>query len=459
MRSIIKLLILFGLAVVAALLLKDSNGYLMLVTNEERRTMSIPAAILILAVAFLVLYIAFRIIRHLLAAPKAVSQWSDRRHERKDVALLERGWIELLEGSSAKAEKDLIRLANHTKDSTRLALANMAAARAAHNLGHTDKRDRLLLSAREATKKEPRLSAAAATVHAELLLDEGKGQEALSHLEFVNSVDGNQIHIQKLMLRAYKQTGDSLKIIETARVLHKKKQLDAAEFKSLLEYTASNYLTKASFIDANSLYQTLSAEEKSYPNIALTMAGRFEQEGNSAEAAKALELSLDRELDVRLLAQYANCSEQQASSRISKAQQWLAKNENNPDMYLTLGHLCLVAKLWGQAERYLNKSLALRDDAKVHALLGILNDRQGRPQEAMRHWRLASNATVALPADHATILAAADTSNDPSTPPDVKNLDKPDDHFLSNRVESGRGELDDAEVYFDSAPIPGLDKK
>ena len=152
MRSIIKLLILFGLAVVAALLLKDSNGYLMLVTNDERRTMSIPAAILIFTVAFVVLYVLFRIIRRVLAAPKAVSQWSDRRHERKDVALLERGWIELLEGSSLKAEKDLERLANHTKDNTRLALASMAAARAAHNLGHTEKRDRLLLSAREATK-------------------------------------------------------------------------------------------------------------------------------------------------------------------------------------------------------------------------------------------------------------------------------------------------------------------
>ena len=172
-----------------------------------------------------------------------------------------------------------------------------------------------------------------------------------------------------------------------------------------------------------------------------------------------MELALDREIDVRLLAQYTQCSEQEASNRLSKAQQWLAKDEKNPDILLALGHLCLVAKLCGQAERYLNKTLSLRDDAKVHALLGILNDRQGRPQEAMRHWRLASNATVALPLDHATILAAADTSNDPVTPPDVKNLDKPDDHFLSNKIESGRGELDDTEVYFDSAPIPGLDRK
>ena len=69
MRSIIKLLILFGLAVVAALLLKDSNGYLMLVTNDERRTMSIPAAILIFTVAFVVLYVLFRIIRRVFAAP------------------------------------------------------------------------------------------------------------------------------------------------------------------------------------------------------------------------------------------------------------------------------------------------------------------------------------------------------------------------------------------------------
>lgn len=460
MRSIIKLLILFGIAVVAALLLQDSNGYLMLVTNDERRTMSIPAAILILSVSFILLYVLLRILRKLLATPKTVSEWSDRRHERKDVALLERGWIELLEGSSVKAEKDLERLANHTKDSTRQALASMAAARAAHNLGHTDKRDRLLLSAREATKTEPRLSAAAATVQAELLLDEGRGQEALAHLEFVNTIDGNQVHIQKLMLRAYKQTGDALKIIEMARVLNKKKHLESGEFRSLLEYTAANYITKVSFIDANSLYQTLSQDEKAYPNIALAMAGRYEQEGDHAQAAKALELSLDRQIDVRLLAQYTKCPESDTGSRLNKAQQWLAKDENNPDILLTLGHLCLIAKLWGQAERYLNKSLSLRDDAKVHALLGILNDRQGRPQEAMRHWRLASSATVALPKlEDATILAAADTSNDPSAPPDVKNLDHPDERFFSNKVESVQASLEEGEVYYDSAPIPGISKK
>lgn len=459
MRSIIKLLILLSLAVVIALVLKDNNGYLMLVAHEERRTVSLPAAVLILFVTFVIFYFFIRLIRRMLATPKAVHDWSDRRHERKDVVLLERGWIELLEGSSAKAEKDLVRLANHTKNPTRQALASIAAARAAHHLGHTDKRDQLLLSAREASKHEPRLSAAAATVQAELLLDEGRGREALTHLEYVNSIDGNQTHIQQYMLRAYKQIGDSLRIIEMARLLSKKKYIELPEFKNLVEFTAANYIAKATFMEANSLYQTLNQEEKAYPAVALAMAGRCEQQDEYKQAASALEWSLDRQIDVRLLGQYTKCPEQAAAARLSKAQQWLAKDEENPDILLTLGHLCLVAKLWGQAERYLNKSLSLRDDPKVHALLGILNDRQGRLQEAMRHWRLASNATVALPTvESATILAAADTSNDPA-PPDVKSLDRPDDHFLSNKVESGRGELDDSEVYFDSAPIPDLDKK
>ena len=68
----------------------------------------------------------------------------------------------------------------------------------------------------------------------------------------------------------------------------------------------------------------------------------------------------------------------------------------------------------GQAERYLLRSVSRRNDAQTHALLGSLYDRLERPADAVRHWRLATAASMALPvlATDAA-LPAADTGSDP----------------------------------------------
>jgi HemY protein len=80
----------------------------------------------------------------------------------------------------------------------------------------------------------------------------------------------------------------------------------------------------------------------------------------------------------------------------------------------TLGNLCLSGQLWGQAERYLTRSLARRSDARVHALLASLFDKLERPQEAAIQWRLATAVSTTLPVLLADAhLPAADVDSDP----------------------------------------------
>ncbi len=460
MRAIIKLAILFGLAILAVFFLKDNNDVVMLITGDARRTVSLLTALLFLIVLFGIAYILVRLIVRVIELPKTFSNWSEKRHAEKEVTLLERGWIELLEGRSDKAEKDLLSLVDKTDNFKRKILASMAAARAAHDLSHFDRRDSLLAEARQKAKTNPRFESAVALVQAELLLEQGKGFEALDHLEFAIKVDAKNTHAQGLLLRAYRQTGMTLKMVDTARQLVRKNLLTEEELRSLLDHYGAIYVANASFEEAKDFYDKLSRDEKAVPSIALTMAARFEQLEDFRNAGEALEIALNQKIDPRLLAQYVKCPSSEVSARISQAQRWLAVDENNPELLVTLGQLCLMDKLWGQAERYLNKSLSIYETSKAHALLGILNDRQGRQQEAIRHWRLASSSAVAISATEvAGVLVAADTSNDPTTPPDVKNLDKLEDRFLANKVETGRGiiESNSDDYLFDSAP-PTLQK-
>ena len=144
----------------------------------------------------------------------------------------------------------------------------------------------------------------------------------------------------------------------------------------------------------------------------------------------------------------------------------------------------------GPGERYLLKSMELRNDMRIHALLGNLYDRLGRQDEAMRHWRLASSVAGVLPVlPRDAHLPAADLRGDPTlidveVPMDdapaisdstvvapiaasaadyvvedtrvgetKSRPDAPD----SKEVKFAKSDTSSFDEYFDTAPIPGVD--
>jgi len=154
-----------------------------------------------------------------------------------------------------------------------------------------------------------------------------------------------------------------------------------------------------------------------------------------------------------------------------------------------LGNLCLTGQLWGQGEYYLLRSMKLRSDMRIHALLGNLYDRLGRSADAMQHWRLASGVAGVLPVlATSRALPAADTRGDPTlidvehmptaqvlpsapAPVAASAADFGDDDFLAGgspapsahhpapgtNVPLAEASDSTMDEYFDSAPIPGVD--
>ncbi len=462
MRTSLKLLVLLAVAVAAALLLRDSSGYFMVVTGDERRTLSLAAGLVFIVLAFFVFYLLFRFIGFLMDAPSRIRNWNHRRHTRKDYDLLERGWMELLEGRSSPAEKDLTRLLNRSRDSGRQALASLAAAKAAHNQGRYAERDALLLTAQSKAEGNSRMQDATATIRAEMLLEQGEAKQALGLLEpLAKSGGANQDHIQKLLLRGYKQIGNQDKLLDVARTLNRKGTIDPFEGQRLIEHAGAAVMKATTRDSWANTWKMFSSAEKTMPLIALAAAEKAQAAGHPDTAGQILETSLRENVDARLLNAYVQCPQEQVNARLTKAQKWLEKDENNPDLLNALGFLCLAAQLWGQAERYLTRSLKLRDDPRTHSLLGALYDRLGKPAEAVKHWRLASASVSMLPVVAGEkYLPAADTRLDPDGPPDRKRAEaetevsRTEDGPPEKAIYAKRPETDDE--YFDSAPIPGL---
>jgi len=415
MRTWFWTLLLTTVAVVLAVTLRENTGQVLIMLDTWRIQVSFAFAVLVVVASFICLYVALRVLAWFTSIPMRVRAWHGRRQVRRDHELLEQGWTELLEGRYSNAEKDLTKLLDQTRSANRQVLAGLSAARAAHALGEYLRRDKLLALAKDKAGQDTGLTEAVATAAADLYLDQGQSQQALDELLPLQQTGARHVHTLRLLLRAYRQLGRSDQVFVLARTLNRRKALPASEASTLIESAAAARLRETLHSgDWQKIWKDLKADERMLPEVALAGAAAFEASGQPQEASKILEAALEKELDPRLLEAYARCDPTQVARRLEKTETWLQKSPEAPELLTTLGNLCLSGQLWGQAERYLTRSLARRSDARVHALLASLFDKLERPQEAAIQWRLATAVSTTLPVLLADAhLPAADVDSDP----------------------------------------------
>ena len=373
-------------------------------------------------------------------------------------------------------------------------LAALSAARATHQMGEYARRDQMLDAARKDAGKDYRLQEATAAVTADMLLDQGQAQKALDVLAPLREDSPRHLHTMRLLLRAEKALDHHEQVFALARNLLRRHAIEKSEALQLIDHAGAARL-RAGIADGSdnwrAVWKELKSEERVLPNIALAAASAFEESGEGAEAGRVLEAAIGDKFNPKLVSVYARCQADQVSRRLARAETWLQQRPADAGLLMALGLLCLNGQLWGQAERYLDRSLSRRDDPQCHALLGRLYDRLNRPEDAMRHWRLATEARVALPVlPTDAVLPPAETSADPApyrddsegaydlpstapriiavepeplpVPPAVDYVIEPEARELIERSKPVEEPLAavpprssvDIEDYFDSAPIP-----
>lgn len=490
MRGWFWTLILLVVAVVLALLLREHGGNVLIVTPPWRVELSVSLAVALLIAGFVGLHWLLRCIGWLGNGPGRFRAWRGRRAQRRDIELLENGWIHVLEGRYAQAEKDLSNLLTRTRSPDRKVLAGLSAARALHLLGEYPRRDQILEQAQQGAGQDTRLRQAVDTVTAEMYLDQNRAADALTLLEPLQDASSRHFHSTRLLLRAHRQLGHADQVYALTRVLLRRSAIDAAQARTFIRDAMVQRFRQADETALKGLWADLTSEERLDPGIALAAAQAHDRFGHPVESARVLEAALGRALDDALLRTYAQCEAEQAPHRLARAELWLKSNPEHPALLAALGRLCLGAQLWGQAQHYLQRSLALHSDPHVHALLGALQDALGRPAQALEHWRKASHETDITVLAIQRLLPAADTRGDPQIDPrpgapfapassapvapeaasaatylDDFDADAPSPSGPPPRPDAAPGGQstlpDDASAhgddYFDTAPIPGVD--
>lgn len=415
MRTWFWTLILFTAAVVLAVVLRENTGHVLILINDWRIQVSLVFAVLSLLAVFVISYLLLRLSAWFTAIPTRVRGWNSRRQVKRDQELLEQGWTELLEGRYSHAEKDLTKLFGRSKDTSRQVLAALSAARAAHALGEFARRDHLITLAKEKTSDENSLKDAVATAAADLYLDQGLSAQALDELLPLQEGGSRHIHTLRLLLRAYRQLNRHDQVFTLARTLNRRGALHDSEARQIIEFSAAARLRETTHSgEWQSFWKDLKSEERTLPEVALAGAAAFEANGLLDEASRALEQAIPPNFDPRLLAAYSRAEPSQVKRRLEKAETWVQSRPNDADLLASIGNLCLIGQIWGQAENYLVRSLSKRADARVHALLGSLYDRLNRPKDAAAQWRMATAVAAALPVLASdALLPIAETADDP----------------------------------------------
>ncbi len=192
---------MFGLIVVIALVvsafaahfLLQDPGYVVINFHNYLIEMSVP---ILLAMVFFVIFGIWLLVK-IFRAPKKLGEAAGRYRTGRAGQRLTMGMIEIAEGNFAKGERLLARSA---KVSDAPLLNYLQAARAAHLLGHGDRRDSWL---KEAYEQMPEAANAVLLTQAELQLDQRQHEQALATLRRLEENSPNHSHALALLGRLY----------------------------------------------------------------------------------------------------------------------------------------------------------------------------------------------------------------------------------------------------------------
>src|SRR3546814_7765445 len=130
MRTWFWTLIVLVVAVVLALLRREHGGNVLIMAQPRRIELSLAFAVVLLIFSFVLLYWIVRVLSWTSSSPERFRSWRGRRAQKRDLDLLESGWINVLEGRYVQAEKELSSLLTKTRSPDRKVLAGLKIGRA-----------------------------------------------------------------------------------------------------------------------------------------------------------------------------------------------------------------------------------------------------------------------------------------------------------------------------------------
>jgi len=383
MRFAVWSIVLASIAVGLALLFLNSTGYVVIFSGKQRIELSLNLLILIVVGGYLGFYALARLVATLIAIPARVRAYREERTRSRLRQSLSDSLLAFFQGRYASAERSAAAalLGEETKG-----VAAIIAARSAHELGRFNEREKFLDHAKGSA---PDVDQARLTTLADLLVSQGRHEEALAVLKDLSARDARNLRLLRLRLQAEQAMRLWDAVLDTVEALAKLGGIGPAEAATARRAAHLGNLARDSR-DAATLtayWKQLPADIRNDPIVAATAARYHLALGNPGPAQTLLEQALEREWNTALVALYGEAAGDDALPQIERAEKWLRAHARDPALLLALGKLCMRQGLWGKAQSYIEASIALEPTHDGHMTLAALMEKIGKPQEAVLHFR------------------------------------------------------------------------
>jgi len=371
-------------AVVIAMLARNDPGYMMINYRDWAIETSLVLAVIIILIAFFVLYVLIRFFINTRKMPENIGKWQQQRRVTRANDALATGLLELAKGEWGKAEKHLTK---HIAD-TKMPLINyLAAARATQKQGNDQQRDHYLQLAHQSM---PKAELAIALTHAELQISHGQMEQALATLSIIQRSSPKHATVLKLLMRLYVELHDWERLLELVPVLLRRKHIDKEEAERLqtLSYVGLLHMA-ARDSDRMIIHDTWRRIPKAIRQKDTMMIEYVENlvsHDEFIDAAELIQQFMSKHCSDRLVYIYG-LIEADLPRQIRYVETWQKTYGRNAVVLLTLGRLCMRKQLWVRSQENLEASLALAPQAETFRELAQLHEKMGAQDKAMEYYR------------------------------------------------------------------------
>lgn len=359
------------LGALAAHILLSDPGYVAVRAGRSLFETTVPVFVLMLGG----LYFLTRTIVEAFTSRARLARLRAERRRRRARDDTQRGLLDLAAGRWKRAEDLLTRAA---PDADSAAANYLVAARAADLQDAVDRRDEWLARAEESAPDE---RAAVLVTLAEMQMRRGQDEAALRTLEQLDASGDSNSRALELIARLCQKLGRNDRVRELAPRLRSAKELPEDQVNEILAQAQLDELRAAGDRrDAAALEKAWSelprALRRLSPSIVAYARSAMACDRHS-DAEKALRELVDETGDAAATRLYGDVVLPDALAPIERAEGWLRKRPEDPELLATCGKLCLRAELIGKARSYLEASIARRPNSEYSLLLAELLDQLG----------------------------------------------------------------------------------
>lgn len=378
MRSVVWLLLLAGIAVVAASVAGHNDNVVTIYWAPWRFDLSFNLFVVTLVAFCLLLYALVQTLTSLVGLPRRAREWRVQRRDRVAQAALREALSQSFGGRYSRAHKAAQRAVAIQADTPELrkdiefgVLGHLLAAGSLHRLQDRSRRDEALQAALALARTQGGTRPAeegARLLAAEWALDDRDAPRSLALLAELPAGVARRTHALRLKLQAARLADQPLEALRTARLLAKHQGFSAVAAQGLIRSLAAEALDTARDLEPlRRIWREFDPAERRDVMIAAHAARRLAALGAPDEARQWLRSfwdrlgTLTREDRETLTLALADASEGIGADWLPRLEAALQAHPGEPALRYAVGRAFVARQLWGKARQLLEQAAPAED--------------------------------------------------------------------------------------------------